>query len=200
MPQHVLKSGSDLNDMLPGDLWWGTNFSNAPASGWYMVDCKGDNLFQTAYKYNSNATTPTVYVRSKINEVWQPWSELANMTVEYTTNASNVIDLASGISASAVNFARFGKLAQVYIRWSSSSAISVPAHGNIGNITIGTLKTGRRPLLRTVWTTVGDEAGQAFGDVQSNGTINLGACEGTGTSRTINAGTYFVTGAMYILQ
>jgi hypothetical protein len=119
---------------------------------------------------------------------------------EYIANASGFIDLAAGISVTSAVFVRFGKIAQLQIRWCSASAITVSAVGNIPNVTIGTLKAGRRPKFRSVWTTAGDDGGPAFGSLNPSGVLELGACEGTGAARTIAAGTYFVTGLTYILE
>ena len=68
--------GGDLNDMLPGECWWGSNFTNAPSTNWFMVLRQGD--YQTAYGYNGNAGVPLVHVRSHVNSVWQPWMRCMN--------------------------------------------------------------------------------------------------------------------------
>jgi len=88
----------------------------------------------------------------------------------------------------------------VRIVWTNKSAISVPANGNITNITIGTLAAAYRPGTSFVaGHSHGDNSGAAWYSINRDGTVALGACEGTGTARTIAAGSTFLCLATYVL-
>ena len=92
-PNAVRNVGANLNDMKPGDTWWGNGFTNAPDSGWYEVYCHGD--YQVAYGFTGNTTAPTMYLRSHVNGVWQPWFKGFNaygdtVTGSVTLQSSNI--------------------------------------------------------------------------------------------------------------
>ena len=69
-------SESDLDDQESGECWWGNNFANAPsgATGYFLVTKQ--RLYQTAYAFAGNAEKPQMYLRSKVNSVWQPWARV----------------------------------------------------------------------------------------------------------------------------
>ena len=70
-PHAVRNVGANLNDMKLGDTWWGNEFTNAPDNGWYEVYFHG--LYQVAYGFTGNTAAPMMYLRSYVNNVWQPW-------------------------------------------------------------------------------------------------------------------------------
>lgn len=72
--ENITTSGADLNDMKRGDLWWGSNFTNAPNTNWFTVEMFSS--IQIAYEYTGITAAPKVYVRSHINNSWQPWKRL----------------------------------------------------------------------------------------------------------------------------
>lgn len=94
---------------------------------------------------------------------------------------------------------RYGKVVEVTITWENKAAISVPASGNIGNIEVGTFVSTKRPAIASNGLSHGDNAGQAWYNIGTNGILRLGAVEGTGSSRTIAADTTFNFFATYIL-
>lgn len=121
---------------------------------------------------------------------------LSNNTTTVTdffTVDSSVATIQSG------HYAQYGKVAELVIYWTNKNAISVPTSGNIDNITIGTLKTGKRPVMSTGAYSHGDNAGQAWYVIPDTGAIQLAALEGSGSSRTIAAGTWFSLHATYLV-
>lgn len=125
----------------------------------------------------------------------------AALSVESTTTINNIITLNTTNTSEIVsaNYAQYGKIAQIYIQWKNKNAISVPVSGNITNIVIGTLVSGKRPKISTGAYSDGDGAGASWYNIATGGNITLGACESTGVARTIAAGTTFNVRATYIL-
>lgn len=137
------------------------------------------------------------------------WSDTLNKWLIYGNDLTvfvNGTDMAttSSNSASAILTAddtnanitggwvkKWGRVVMLSITWTNKAAISVPASGNIGNLTIFTLNLGYRPAWDHVAHSHGDNAGAAWYWVGANGNAQLGACEGTGAARTIAAGTRF---------
>lgn len=139
-------------------------------------------------------------------------SRLSNaLTVDWYGNArfandaiistiSSVVTVNSSVArVTEAQACRWGKVCQLHIRWESVNAISVPAEGNINNLVIGTIVDGLRPAIMTVAHSYGDNAGAAWYHINTQGKISLGAMEGTGTARTIAAGSIFTCLATYIL-
>lgn len=132
---------------------------------------------------------------------WTDWK-----TFQQVDNVESTMTLASIINGNTANatiteahHVTWGKVAQLYMAWKNVNAISVPANGNIANINIGTLVSGKRPKAYSAAHSNGDNAGAAWYSVASNGDINLGALEATGASRTIAANTTFTLFMTYIL-
>ena len=127
------------------------------------------------------------------------------ITLESSSTLSQIFTAdSSNVSAiTGQNFARWGKVAFIGLSWTNKNAISIPAHGNITNIKIGTIVSGKRPRYETVGFSSGDDAGGASTQIYriySSGEIYLAHCEGTGTARTISAGqTNWRIRVMYIL-
>lgn len=116
------------------------------------------------------------------------------------SGAANVITGNSGVATiTGATAYRWGKVCQLAITWKNDSAISVPASGNITDVTVGTLVEGLRPAITAGGQSNGDNAGQAWYYVNASGTVVLGAVEGTGEARTIAAGTTFNMYAQLIL-
>ena len=163
---------------------------------------------------NNNSTTYTIqrnegviteqgdaFSASTMNDLESRISaEFTNLsTPTNTSSISSIITPASGVTINSAQFVQCGKLAQLYISWNYNKAITVPGTGNITNITVGTLVSGKRPKIPTAAKSNGDNAGPAWYSISTGGAVNLGACEGTGSSRTINAGVTFNLYTTYIL-
>ena len=127
------------------------------------------------------------------------WKDALGLTVSTTTTISNIIVPASGITISEARYAQSGKVAMLYLDWKRNATISVNPDGNASNVTIGTLVSGKRPAIYAIGTSFGDSGGPAFYYCGTDGVIQLGACGGTGSSRTIAANTQFQAGFTYIL-
>jgi len=116
------------------------------------------------------------------------------------TDIAKVISAASGITIVNAYYAKWGRVVQLYISWQRSTDVSVPASGNISNVTVGTLASELRPKMTTFGHSNGDDAGAAWYTIgNAAGNIVLGACESTGAARTIAAGSTFRFGATYII-
>lgn len=116
-----------------------------------------------------------------------------------TTTATDFFEVSSSVATvSSGRCRKFGKVVYVFLTWTNKNAITVPDHGNIANITIGTLKSGYRPHTDSTGISYGDNAGQQWYAIRTTGVIELSACEGTGTQRTIAAGSTFRCMATFI--
>ena len=83
--------------------------------------------------------------------------------------------------------------------WYTSQAISVPANGNITDFFIGTFAAGYGPPDEIHGVSSGDGAGAAWYYIGTSGQLQLGACEGTGSARTIAANTAFDFHAVWVV-
>ena len=125
--------------------------------------------------------TPSVYVTSKVG--WRTALELGTdgvlpitvaqggtgqTGITYTTTASDIATAATGYTISAANYSQWGKVAQVRIMGSLSSASS-------GEKKIATMVSGKRPrfLCAAVLSTISTASGyiDSTGGVYVNGTV-----------------------------
>lgn len=118
-----------------------------------------------------------------------PVTETSNIITANTTNAT----------ISSAQFARWGKLAMLQVTFTNKSAISVPASGNITNVEIGTLASGKRPAISCAPVSEGDGAGIVHYYINSAGSVKVCGCDSRGAAYTIAAGTTFYLYATYIL-
>ena len=127
-----------------------------------------------------------------------PWK--AKFKNESTSTIASVITVNS-TNATIVEAQRViaGKVCQLNIFWKNQAAISVPANGNITNVTIGTLPANFRPAIFSGAWSHGDNGGAAWYNITTGGTVSLGAVESTGSARTIAAGTEFRLLTTFIL-
>ena len=116
-----------------------------------------------------------------------------------TTAVASIIAAASGITVTAANYAQWGKVAHLVIDFNYDQAITVPANGNIANVTVGTLVAGKRPVYFKAAHSNGDGAGQQWYGITAAGVVTLRALEGTGSQRTVAAGTTLSISAVYLL-
>lgn len=151
----VGKSGSNLNDQTDGEVWWGNNFTNAPVNGTGYVRVVRQSSAQTAYMFQGNTVAPSVYVRTLVNSVWQPWVRLDN---DDSSATSGIFTAASGISTVSQKFYRHGKVAQLVLQIKHTSAWTVGTAYNVG-----TVNSGYRPV------------DMAAGTVGTHGIANLNA-------------------------
>lgn len=186
----------DKNDVAWGYLQW-----YAHTSGYVYVGLdarKKSVVNQLRLRVNDDGTRVV-----EVSEAapWRTALGLNSVTYGGTTSSAiaQVCTAASGITISSIYAIVTGNVVQLRIAFSRSSDISVPATGNITNFNVCTVLSGFRPYLLTPMTSYGDNAGPAFGYIGSDGTIALGAAEGTGAARTITAGTRIDLGATYVM-
>lgn len=121
------------------------------------------------------------------------------LSVVTSDTITNIITVNStNATITAANVVKYGRIVQLRIAWTNKSAISVGAGGNIGNIVIGTLKAGYIPTIFSHGWSNGDDAGEAWYSIRTDGQVQLGAM-GTGYAHNIAAGTTFNLAATYIV-
>lgn len=116
-----------------------------------------------------------------------------------TSRLAEIMSAGSGITISEIKYVRRGNVAQIYGEWTSSSAITVRADGNLPDVTVGTLVSGKRPVIETVALSHGNDNGTVY-YISSAGNIALTAANATGSQRTIAAGTAMNFRATYIVE
>ena len=120
--------------------------------------------------------------------------------VTQTSTVSSIVSAASGITFVSIYAYQWGPILQLHFVWKSSSAISVPADGNITNITIGTLKSGYRPKNQCyAFSNADGTCAECITNINQSGTLAVTGFKATGTARTIDANTAITQDAMYFL-
>lgn len=129
------------------------------------------------------------------------WLHALGLVTSSTSTVSDIISVnTSNATVSSAQYVQNGRIAQVRITWTNRSAITVPASGNIANLSIGSIVSGKRPAIDyTGAFSNGDSGGPAWYTIAEGGAITLRACEGIGKERTIDSGTTFIVFATYIL-
>lgn len=110
----------------------------------------------------------------------------------FSIDSTTVDEITSG------HYTQYGKVALVGFWWKNKNAISIDAGGGITDVSIGTLKTGKRPLMACAGHSNGNS--QQWYYILNTGEIRLTAMGGTGASRTIAAGNNFNFFATFILH
>ena len=107
-----------------------------------------------------------------------------------TTTVSQILTAGSGVTLVGANYAQWGKVATLFVTMKYSSAIS---SGNITNITIGTLVSGKRPKVTSPFS-LATTGPVIQGYIGTSGNIVLAA-----TGGTISANSEFDIAATYVL-
>lgn len=147
----------------------------------------GSTVYNAVTLYIDNNGTRSVSVSDAA--IWRSAIGLSNSKVNTISSVITVDSTNATITTAEV--VKYGNLVSLHIVWTNKNAISVPANGNISNFNVGTLASGYRPAYAYAGWSKGDNAGAAWYGVSTGGVIYLAACEGTGTARSIAAGTTF---------
>lgn len=115
-----------------------------------------------------------------------------------TTTVADYITLASGWNCSALSAVKVGRVVQVRMDLTYNADISVPATGNITDLTIGTVKTDWWPVVTAIFGSWGNGAGSTHGMINTSGAMILCAFGSTGAARTVTAGTAIHVVSTYI--
>ena len=116
-----------------------------------------------------------------------------------TENVSGIFTKESSVTLRWFRCTKWGNVVSVSISWYTSKAISVPADGNLTDFLIGSFAAEYRPTGEIHGVSSGDSAGAAWYWVATSGELKLGACEGTGSARTIAANTDFDFSAVWLV-
>ena len=158
-------------------------------------DVNGSPAYNSMWLGLKNDGTPTVYLGSSAAQ--QAWCKALGYTD--TNSVSGVFTKESSVTIRWFRCTKWGNVVSVSMSWYTSQAISVPANGNITDFLIGTFAAGYRPPDEIHGTSSGDSAGAAWYYIGTSGQLQLGACEGTGSARTIAANTAFDFHATWVV-
>lgn len=182
-----------------GGTWFGTFVQQLDASrrtraGMVIrnMDNNGNWVQNGLNLYVAKDGTPTVSLDQP-----NAWCKALGYTD--TNNVSGVFTKESSVTIRWFRCTKWGNVVSASISWYTSQAISVPANGNISDFFIGTFAAGYRPPAEIHGTSSGDNAGAAWYYIGSSGQLQLGACEGTGSARTIAANTAFDFSAVWVV-
>ena len=135
--------------------------------------------------YCDDSTSPAnVYIYDPLGAAY------VNMGLQYTTTVSDVLTAGSGVTISSVAYAQYGKVATVRITFTYSSNIS---SGNITNITLATMKSGKIPKVLAPFTT-GSDGPVMTGYIGTGGAVVLSA-----TAASISANTTLNICSTYVV-
>ena len=160
-----------------------------------LIIGNGFRSFDSNYNYSINYT-------SRSNALTVGWDGYVYTAKDIDTSTVSKFFTVNSTNATISNarYIRRGNVVQLFITWTNKSAISVPANGNITNVLVGTLLTDKRPLMTTAAHSIGDNAGQCWYRVDTDGTIDLSAVESTGAARTIVKDSTFHISCTYIVE
>lgn len=117
------------------------------------------------------------------------------------TEVSDFIAKESNVNVTYAASARWGGIVTFAINFSLTNNITVPASGILSSqITIGTLVGDYHPAVAHQWSTYGSNAGFASGYIDETGLMKMVYCNGTGSQRTINAGSVFNVRTVMVLD
>lgn len=180
-----------------GGTWFGTFVQQLDASrrtraGMVIrnMDNNGNWVQNGLNLYVAKDGTPTVSLDQP--KAWQKALGLAQ-----GSNYSTYFTPASGITVNWFGYSSWGKFVSVAMSWKSSSAISVPADGNISDKDVGTFASSIRPPMEIHGVSSGDP--QCWYWFGTNGVLKVGAFEGNGSARTIAANTNIDFYATWVL-
>lgn len=157
-------------------------------------DVNGSPVYNSLWLGLKDDGTPTVSLDQP-----NAWCKALGYTD--TSNVSGVFTKESSVTIRWFRCTKWGNVVSASMSWYTSQAISVPANGKITDFFIGTFAAGYRPPGpgEAHGTSSGDSAGAAWYYIGSNGQLWIGACEGTGSARTIAANTAFDFHATWVV-
>lgn len=160
-------------------------------------DVNGSPAYNSLWLGLKDDGTPTVYFSGSAAQ--QAWRYALGYTD--TNSTSGVFTKESSVTIRWFRCTKWGNVVSASMSWYTSQAISVPANGKITDFFIGTFAAGYRPPGpgEAHGTSSGDSAGAAWYYIGSNGQLWIGACEGTGSARTIAANTAFDFHATWVV-
>lgn len=159
----------------------------------------------------SNSTTAYNYLTLDLDSNANPIIDVSNQRAWRralgfgdninTTTISQIITPGPNITIVDAHYVERANVAMLYLHFKCNVAISVPNHGNIIDVNIGTIVEGKRPFMHAEACSNGDEGGAAWYDINPNtGAIAFCAIEGMSTTRTIAANTQFNLAATYFVR
>lgn len=182
-----------------GGTWFGTFVQQLDASrrtraGMVIrnMDNNGNWVQNGLNLYVAKDGTPTVSLDQP-----NAWCKALGYTG--TSSTSGVFTKESSVTIRWFYCTKWGNVVSACMSWYTSQAISVPANGNITDFLIGTFAAGYRPPAEIHGVSSGDGAGAAWYYIGTSGQLQLGACEGTGSARTIAANTAFDFHAVWVV-
>ena len=162
---------------------------------------------QTAIgKYNDNQSTNAFEIgngtsdSNRSNAFAITWDGRPEYGTDVSTSVlADIISAESGVTFTRAKYVQSGRVAMLEVRFSLSSTLSVPANGNFGDITIGTLVTGKRPAIGCHPASDGDGAGITAYYLDTSGHLILCAADSRNVAYTIAAGGEFTAACTYII-
>ena len=153
------------------------------------LDVAGAATFNGGFAHTANSVALT-YPGAWLNALYAGMEQLAQV--------SDIISPGSAVNVKDARLVKWGRVRGLWIYWTPKNKITVPATGDISNITIGTLTEGNRPVVACAGQTDNGGIGPGWYTCNHQGVLTLDCLNGTGSSRTIAAGTYAVVLMTYL--
>lgn len=176
---------------LTGTNGTSKTFTTRLSSAAYPFDVLGDGSavgIMTAAQSGHEVTVPKLHT-------------LKDAFINATTpeDIQTIVTPASGITITNARYIRRGDVAQIYLEFTSSSDISVPASGNITDLMVGTLNADKAPLVPSLMLSNGNAIAM-WASMWAGGDIYISAINARGSTYTITAGTSLNLRATYIVE
>ena len=185
---------------------------NGLFTGWVGNIAQTSGIIQTQLaarkKVNGSNVDNVLYLSvdkdgNKLIRMTDPGAWLDGLAQQSPTTTTTIADVITAnetnATISSVGYAQWGKIATLTVYWSNVNAISVPASGNIANLTIGTVVSGKRPIIRVHPQCDGDNSAIAFYSLSNDGTLQVGGFDSHGSAYTIAASSTHRLSVTYLL-
>lgn len=185
---------------------------NGLFTGWVGNIAQTSGIIQTQLaarkKVNGSNVDNVLYLSvdndgNKLIRMTDPGAWLDGLAQQSPTTTTTIADVitanTTNATISSVGYAQWGKIAMLTVYWSNVNAISVPVSGNITNLTIGTVVSGKRPVIRVHPQCDGDNSAIAFYSLSNDGTLQVGGFDSHGSAYTIAASSTHRLSVTYLL-
>ena len=204
---HITLPSIDRDGTVESTVWPGIYMRDKDAQNVAHFGATQDTAgYVGAEVYGYGSTNVSNYLKLLMNgdtpkvDISQPgaWLSALYGGMEQLTQVSDIIAPGSAVNVNQAVLAKWGRVRNLWIYWTPKSKITVPATGDISNITIGTLTEGNRPVVACAGQTDNSGIGPGWYTCNNQGVLTLDCLNGTGSSRTIAAGTYAVVLMTYL--
>ena len=161
-------------------------YAHANDDGTVLFELAGPNAskaFRNTLGLGTDGAFPLTIAQGGTGHTGPQWTDVIN----------DVITVESGFTIDNVSAGKWGRFIMMRVAWKRSSAISVSADGNVGDLTIGTLKEYWRPYLRFYSTDGADSVNTVPNyTIETDGKVKVTGFGSKGSAYSIAANTVII--------